>query len=327
MFCSKCGNQIKAGVKFCKKCGTPVVAENVNAPITTLPPPSLPPIEAQESPKKKAIKGLLIEAIEVLLIGAGIAAMVIAVVTMVLFLENAGFKYVLIGVAALCVVSLGLWFLGAPPQTAPPKKSSAGEFIITVAVVAVAVGLLLVFGIWEEQENAKLATEKQEQAERQHQQEQAERQLQQEQAERQRQQEQAEERRAEEARQYSSGSLGRGNSSSGNSAIDQTFQLINGQTFEGKYQDTNTDNNVFGLVTVTYRFRTQNSSATSGIVDISANISSVVSGSRSGSNTVTYYIRADGSIVAGNNVFERQGNSLVSNMKDDFGSYVTLRKK
>ena len=129
------------------------------------------------------------------------------------------------------------------------------------------------------------------------------------------------------ARQSSSGSLGSGSSSSGNSAIDQTFQFINGQTFEGRYQDTNTNNNVFGLVTVTYRFRTQNSSATSGVVDISAQISSVVSGNRSGSNTVTYYIRADGSIVAGNDIFVRQGNSLVSNMKDDFGQNVTLYKK
>ena len=40
MFCSKCGNQLNEGVKFCKKCGAPVVSENVKAPVTfAVPPP------------------------------------------------------------------------------------------------------------------------------------------------------------------------------------------------------------------------------------------------------------------------------------------------
>jgi len=40
MFCKNCGNQINEGAKFCKNCGAPVVAENIDTPVTfAVPPP------------------------------------------------------------------------------------------------------------------------------------------------------------------------------------------------------------------------------------------------------------------------------------------------
>jgi len=65
MYCDKCGAYVRDGGKFCPKCGSPVN----NAPKEDLTyAPVIPPVPAQEKPKKKRKKGWIKALISIIVI-------------------------------------------------------------------------------------------------------------------------------------------------------------------------------------------------------------------------------------------------------------------